>query len=173
MSLNLFKANREDPTDPVGLLLDCHDRIRHFAGVGKKLAAAPDDTDAESIRLAAESLVRYFEKALPLHSEDEDISILPRLGRAGAQCDEARMLREHEELHGLIGKLVPMWKELAEAPGKLGKLREQLSAPTGQMALLFEEHLRYEDEQVFPKVRAALNESARRKIFEEMRARRA
>ena len=172
MSMNPFQANREDPTDPVGLLLDCHVRIRHFTGMAQKMIGAHDAGD-ESVRLAAESVARYFEKALPLHAEDEDDSLIPRLERAGIACETERMHAEHAEIHALISELLPSWKRLVEAPALLPELRDSLAGPTRRLSEVFEKHLAYEEAELFPQVRGSLEEDTRREIFAEMRARRA
>ena len=172
MSMDPFQTNREDPTDPVGLLLDCHKRIRHFTGVAQKMIG-PHDADDESVRLAAESVARYFEKALPLHAEDEDDSLLPRLEGAGVACETERMHAEHAEIHSLIGELLPSWKKLIANPASLPELREPLAGPTQRLSDVFDKHLAYEEAELFPHVRDALEEPLRRKIFAEMRARRA
>lgn len=172
MVMNPFQDNREDPTDPVGLLLDCHARIRHFTGVAQKMIG-PHDADDESVRLAAESVARYFEKALPLHAEDEDDSLLPRLESAGVACETERMHAEHADIHALIAELLPGWKKLIDEPGSLPELREQLAGPTRRLSEVFDKHLSYEEGELFPHVGGALGEALRRKIFSEMRARRA
>lgn len=169
--MNPFETRREDPTDPVGLLLDCHQRIRHFLGMAQRLASARE-VEAQAVQLGAESVARYFEKALPLHSADEDESVLPRLEQEGIECESERMRAEHAEIHALLDVLLPLWKLLIDRPGKLESLRPQLREPTQALAALFERHLAHEEAELFPRVRQSLDESIRRTIFREMRARR-
>lgn len=169
--MNPFEARREDPTDPVGLLLDCHQRIRHFTGMAGKLASV-GEAEAEAVRLAAESVARYFEKSLPLHAADEDESVLPRLGRAGIECESERMRAEHAEIHAQLEVLLPLWKALADRPDELGALQPRLAGPTQELARIFERHLAYEESDLFPRVHRFLDEDTRRAIFQEMRARR-
>ena len=64
--------------DAVGLLLDCHERIRAFTAMASRLAA-PGDPGPDAIRDAAARVHRYFAEALPLHAQDEEESLAPRL----------------------------------------------------------------------------------------------
>jgi hypothetical protein len=62
----------------VELLLECHERIRHFARLALKLAGTRDLPPAE-VAEAAAAVRRYFAEALPLHAADEEESMMPRL----------------------------------------------------------------------------------------------
>src|SRR5512132_579542 len=88
------------PDDAVGLLLECHDRIRSFLALARRVAQA-GPAERDGVAEAAARVRRYFAEALPLHARDEEESILPRLrGREPAvDAELAAMEREHRE-HG-------------------------------------------------------------------------
>src|SRR5512135_3141885 len=65
--------------DPFAWLADCHERIRRFSSLAVSLSRAPAETPAAELADAAASIVRYFTVALPLHEQDEEASLAPRL----------------------------------------------------------------------------------------------
>src|SRR5574341_1715069 len=85
-------------SDAVDLLLECHQRIRSFLGLALRLGEAWAAEPAE-VADAAARVHRYFALALPLHAQDEDQSIAPRLrGRDRAVDHELEIVaREHRE----------------------------------------------------------------------------
>ena len=74
-------GRRRQAVDLPDLLLDCHERIRHFSTLAVRLAR--EDASDDERRGVAAGVARYFEQALPLHVRDEDESILPRLRGRG------------------------------------------------------------------------------------------
>src|SRR5688572_21965928 len=94
---------KKGPMDLHDTVLECHERIRHFAAVAVKIGAARGLPD-EQIRSAAADVQRYFRHGLPHHVEDEEKSILPRLEGRSAEIDQAlsQMEREHHEHEALL-----------------------------------------------------------------------
>jgi len=94
------------PTDALSLLMACHERIHRYLGGLSALSAlsALEGTDegAGDPRVAPTALacLRYFRDGLPLHGQDEDHSLAPRLRALApdARVLEAmdRMREEHE-----------------------------------------------------------------------------
>ena len=160
------------PVDAVGLLLDCHDRIRSFLALSRRLAeAAPGDP---GIADAAARVARYFREALPLHARDEEESILPRLRGVDPEVDAALAEMEHEhETHGPpLAALVVACDAIAAEPGRLPEFAPELARAVTHLDDHFAAHLRREEAVVFPAMRRLLSPADDAAIVREIRARR-
>lgn len=160
------------------LLLECHERIRRFAGLARALATWPDPTP-QDVSAAAARVLRYFEQALPLHVRDEEESVRPRLLAAassipfdGLAAALEVMAREHDEHEPLLASLLPRWRALVDDPARLAALREDLARDAAALEEQFERHLALEERLVIPAVRA-LPPAEAASIVAELRARRA
>jgi len=79
---------------PIAVLKHCHDRIRkQLATMQKLLAHLPQHGADSQARQAAQAILAYFEKAAPLHHEDEEHNLVPML-LAVAKDDDAALLDE-------------------------------------------------------------------------------
>ncbi len=161
------------PRDAVDLLLECHERIRTFLGMARRLASAGEARDDEIVE-AAERVHRYFTQALPLHAEDEEESLLPRLRGSDAAVDVAleAMAREHGEHEAPLRVLAGACQALARDPAVHGEIAPVIAAATGELERHFAAHLRREEEIIFPAVRRLLDARADSEIVRELRARR-
>ncbi|WP_432722531.1 hemerythrin domain-containing protein [Jeongeupia wiesaeckerbachi] len=102
---------------PIAMLVACHDRVRHYAGLLPKLAdhLAAHGIDAEAVRAAA-SILRYFDMAAPLHHQDEDDDLFPLLRERGDAALRARIdaiAAEHDGLSAQWQALRPALQALA------------------------------------------------------------
>lgn len=166
---NLNPAQKHET--PLDLLLGCHERIRHFTAVARRMAENPG-APIEQVSDAAESVYRYFSVALPLHEADENISLDPRLQAAGeaAQASE-EMVLQHKEINRVLKQLLPLWDALCREPEKLPGFSSRLLRLTSELEQLWHVHLRLEEETVFPAIkRLPYGELA--SMLEEMKARR-
>lgn len=161
------------PEDAVGLLLECHDRIRSFLALAARIAAA-GPSEGGGVADAAARVARYFREALPLHARDEEESILPRLrGREPAvDVALAEMEREHRAHGPPLEALVAACDALAANPSRLATVAPALAEATGALAAHFDVHLRREEAVVFPAMRRLLAEADDAAIVRELRARR-
>jgi iron-sulfur cluster repair protein YtfE (RIC family) len=159
-------------TDAVDLLLECHERIRSFLALARRVAAA--DPAEDGVGDAALRVRRYFGEALPLHARDEEESILPRLRGVEPVVDAAleTMAREHREHEPLLVQLVGASARVAQAPEALVEVAPLLGEVGRELEALFAEHLRREEEIVFPAMRRLLDRAADAAIVREMRGRR-
>lgn len=169
------------PTTPVArddafaLLLDCHQRIRNFLGMGLRLLEATGAPERDVAEVAGR-LVRYFTQALPKHVEDEDASLMPRLRACELPPGVSRALEEmgaqHREQETLLAVLVPQWQRLLEQPAQWAALVPTLRGPTERLAEQMEAHLLLEERVLFPTAGALLPPEALAALAGEMRARR-
>lgn len=166
-------GRRKDPGDLVDALLDCHERIRRFSGIARRLADAQGATEAD-IAEAAESVRRYFQEGLPHHVADEEESILPRLRGKDLDADRAleTMEREHRSHEPKLARLVELCATLATTPSRHPELNAELRTLSTELAEELERHLALEEEITFPAIRRHLPEDLQRTIAEEMSRRR-
>lgn len=161
--------------DPIDWLQDCHARIRQFTELGLRLAEAEGVRD-EEVRDAAERLVRYFSVALPLHSEDEERTLAPRLLAKALPPEIEKavhdMKSEHGPIHALLDELVPHWRALIDEPARLPELSSTLRLGADRLHELFAPHLAKEEATVFSFARKQLEAAELAEIALEMRARR-
>jgi hemerythrin-like domain-containing protein len=161
--------------DAVDLLLECHQRIRHFTQLAVALTRAAE-APAPEVATAAASVLRYFTEALPRHAADEDESIAPRLVAAEAPAAVGlaldAMTREHATLHETLDELVPRWRAVAAEPGRIAEEAGAMRPLTARLAELWVAHLGPEESLIFPAVRRLLGADALDAIQREMRARR-
>lgn len=165
-------SKEETPTE---LLLGCHQRIRYFSAMSRRIAentAAP----LEQIADAAETVYRYFHVALPMHEADENVSIDPRLHAAAPlELAEAsdEMVRQHRTINSLLQQLLPLWDALCREPEKLTGFAPRLRALSAEFEKLWEIHLKLEEEVIFPAIERCLPKPEIDAILREMRERRA
>ena len=159
--------------DSVGLLLECHDRIRSFLALARRIAEAGPGA-REGVADAAARVSRYFREALPLHARDEEESILPRLRGREPAVDEAlaEMAREHAAHGPPLAALVAGCDALAADPGRLDAVAPALARAAAELDAHFAEHLRREEGVIFPALRRLLAAEDDAAIVRELRARR-
>jgi len=159
--------------DAPSLLTSCHARIRHFSEMAVTLAEARDAPEHE-IAEAARQLHRYFAQALPLHAEDEEESVLPRLAGRAAELDTRleRMRAEHVRIDELLAPQLEAWQALAKQPADLVTLAPRLSPLGRQLQALFGEHLESEEKYIFVALQTQLSHTELGAIEQEIRDRR-
>lgn len=171
----LTRLGKKPPVsgDAVDLLLECHVRIRSFLEMAQRIAieraAAPGEISAAAARVH-----RYFTQALPLHAQDEEESILPRLlGRDAAVDRELEiMVREHGEHEAPLAALVSACGEVARDPDRHQALAASLGRAADDLAAHFADHLAREEAVVFPAMRRLLDPGDDAEIVAEIRRRR-
>lgn len=165
-------------SEPTGLLSDCHRRIEMFLGSLVRVAPLlekPLDPDA---RTAMETSLRYFLEAAPKHTADEEESLFPRLRRMHISEVEAALRtldpleRDHRRADRLHAQLDRLGRKCLQT-GSLssGETREFTQAVT-ELASIYKEHIRIEDELVFPVAGKVLSSTDKAAIAAEMAARR-
>ena len=157
----------------VELLLECHQRTRSFTWLARRLAGAGDLAPAE-VAEAAASVCRYFGEALPLHSADEEESVMPLLTGRDPALDGALavMRREHAEHAAMVERVVALCHELSEAPARHAAVALALGQAAAELERHFAFHLALEEETIFPALKRILDPATDARVAGEMRARR-
>jgi len=172
--LTVARPTSDSSSDIVDLLIDCHDRVRSFIVLLRRFGEASELPPAQ-VADAAERLRRYFRIALPLHSRDEEESVLPRLKGLDAQLDEQleAMCNEHDAHEPVIEALLKACDRLVAEPARHAEMRDELRALAVELERLFAEHIQREEWVIFPAVQARLDLATRNEMVRELRARRA
>jgi hemerythrin-like domain-containing protein len=171
-------ASVHDFSDPTGFLSDCHRRIEMFLGSLEAVARIIDRPASGESGRALETALRYFRESAPKHNADEEESLFPRLRRiqrpemqaAVAKLDDLE--REHRwaaPLHAEVERLGR--KHLAGvtlSPAEIAEFRKAV----GELAAMYREHIRVEEELVFPAAARALPENEQAEMGNERAARR-
>lgn len=163
--------------DPLGMLTDCHRRIERFLKILCRVAqqAQGRALSAEESE-AVDAALRYFRESGPRHNSDEEDSLFPRLRKTPAAQvlgEVERLEAEHhqaEALHKEAAELFTRWQTEAALEGAD---RARLRAVTGKLEEIYSEHIRLEEEVVFPCAARVLDAGAVAAIGEEFKARRA
>ena len=165
--------------NPLGLLQDCHRRIERFLGVIVKIIVTARGSHLnDEQRTALETALRYFREAAPKHTEDEEVSLFPRLrqrcGDAGADAfaslerlegDHATAKVWHEELDALGLR----WLSAGLLDGQDSSRFRELA---DQLACLYKGHIDVEDNKLFPRAHRVLTAEHLTVIGREMATRR-
>ncbi len=165
-------------SDPTGLLSDCHRRIEMFLGTLERVASVIDHPVTEETRAALESALRYFREAAPKHTADEEQSLFPRMRLKRDPNVEAAIKRleplEHDHL--LAGSLHAEMEELGQRYLAVGSLEstgvEAFRKAIASLVSIYKQHIRIEDDLVFPLAKRLLSIADIAAIADEMAARR-
>lgn len=164
---------------PLELMSDCHRRIEQFlAVIGKAVDQYSQRELDESCTTALRAAQQYFRNGAPRHTEDEEVSLFPRLRDLGRddlhellQAAD-RLERQHDQaqrLHASVDQRVDRWLDTGRlAPAEAEAIASDLEA----LDRLYTEHIAFEDTVLFPAAARALGDDALRSIGQEMAARR-
>ena len=164
--------------DPTGLLSDCHRRIEMFLGSLQKVAEMIDRPLAEDARTALDASLRYFREAAPKHTADEEDSLFPRL-RAAHDTRVKRALetldpleQDHRRADSLHSEVDALGRRCLEHGSLPAEDAHRFLRDVSELASIYKEHIRIEDEMVFPLAGEILSQSEKAAIAAEMAARR-
>lgn len=151
---------------PFELLDACHRRVERTLGLLARLAAhLPAHGADAAARQAATDVLRYFDLAAPLHHEDEERHLLPRLRAAGHAALAERVAADHAQMGAA-------WRVLRAALAEIEAGRVPAAFDPAPFAALYAEHLRLEDDEVYPAARPLLAGDALAAMADEMAQRR-
>ncbi len=160
--------------NPIGMLTDCHRRVERFLSILCRVAERAQGRALNGEELTAvEAALHYFGESGPRHTRDEEDSLFPRLrARGEALAEIVRLEAEHREaelLHDQTAELYVHWI----AAGKLQTAdNAQLLAATRKLEAIYSEHIRIEEETVFPRAAQLLDRATLSEMGKEFKQRR-
>jgi hemerythrin-like domain-containing protein len=178
MPLRIGQPLDHDFDEPLGLLSDCHRRIEYFLDVLVRLTQAEHPPLTPDQWKEIDAALKYFARAAPRHTADEEESLFPRLRSThdprAAQALEclAQLERDHEIAaahHRAVDRFCRRWLDLGFlSDSDMRNLRDRLA----ELKAIYREHISIEDEQLFPAAARLLSDEQLREIGREMAARR-
>jgi hemerythrin-like domain-containing protein len=179
--LTINQPHIPDFTKPLGLLAHCHERIEGHLRALERAAEILVGGDVPSLPLAfgaADAAVAHFATPGVKHTEDEEVSLFPRLrARGGAGGEEVlaavrEMEAQHRTAEGIHAEfeslIAVMARDGSAEAGHLCRFQELVVALTA----LYRPHIRVENEVVFPVAARVLPAAEIKALGAEMRARR-
>ncbi len=164
--------------DPTALLSDCHRRIEMFLRSLERVADVIDKPLEADARTALETSLRYFREAAPKHTADEEESLFPRLRGISNSDLQATLAKlngletEHRRADVLHADVDALGRtclgDEALSPSDATKFRNAVA----ELASIYKEHIRIEDEEVFPVAARILSDREKSDIAGEMASRR-
>lgn len=179
--LTINQPHIPDFTDPLRLLVHCHERIEAQLSALERAAEILRPGDRQSLTqafAAIDGAIAHFAVPGVKHTEDEEISLFPRLrqhgGSAGAEVDSAiaeleSQHRSAEDLHSEFDAFVATLPRDGSADAR------ELDCFGGLVAYLttlYRPHIMLENNVVFPVAARVLPAGEIHALGEEMRARR-
>ena len=170
-----------DFTNPLGLLVHCHERIEAQLSVLERageIVRAGDIRSLPRVFAAIDGACAHFAIPGVKHTEDEEVSLFPRLRERGGAAGQdalaaiAELESQHrtaEHLHGEFDQLVACLPRDGSADAKeLDRFNELVA----ELTTLYRPHILLENNFVFPIAADVLPASEIQTLGEEMRARR-
>ena len=171
-------AKAHSSSEPVGLLSDCHRRIEMFLKTLQHVAALTDRPLSGEARTALESALRYFRESAPKHTADEEESLFPRLRQIqDSEMKEAlatldALEADHQNASTLHAEVDALGMQLLDQRGLPVKDADRFRRAVNDLASIYVEHIRVEDEIVFPIAKQKLSTPLQSEIASEMASRR-
>ncbi|HLN99878.1 MAG TPA: hemerythrin domain-containing protein [Pyrinomonadaceae bacterium] len=183
-NLNIFTINQPhipDFTNPLGLLVHCHERIESQLSALERagdILRAGDGRSLSGASAAIDMACAHFAIAGVKHTEDEDVSLFPRLRERGGSAGQDALAaitelesqhRTAEHLHAELDELV---RRLPRDGSADVKELDRYSEMVSELTTLYRPHIFLENNFVFPVAARVLPASEILELGEEMRARR-
>ncbi|HEY3412473.1 MAG TPA: hemerythrin domain-containing protein [Armatimonadota bacterium] len=164
---------------PLALLSDCHRRVEKFLGVIETVATEGRGRELSAeYRAGLETALRYFQQAAPLHTQDEEASLFPRMREVGGNDVVEALVkldgleadhRAAEPLHEEVDVLGRKWLDEGTLPPEdTGRLVEAIT----RLRSMYASHIALEDTFVFPLAGRVLDEESLSSVGREMADRR-
>ena len=171
-------AKAHNFTDPTGLLADCHRRVEMFLGMLKAVGEVIDQPATAETNRALDAALRYFGEAAPKHTADEEDSLFPRLRQLDhpeihsafsaldkLECDHRWAMSLHDKVERLGAQYLSIGKL---SDDEIAEFRSSVAS----LAAMYKEHIRVEEELIFPLAARVLSDTEKTAIGIEMAGRR-
>lgn len=160
---------------PLAVLKHCHDRIRKQLATMDKLVSHLNDIGIdENAQQAAKAVLRYFNKAAPLHHEDEEIDLLPELKATVTGTDAELFAQLHAEILQQHQQMAQQWQVLGKQLQAIedGTGTDLSAADVEDFAALYTSHMQIEEGQIAPMAQRLFSAAQMQKLGAAMQARR-
>lgn len=157
--------------DLVEVLLDAHIEARQIVAMAESLASGSATSGS---RETATTIADHVAWLMPMHCEDEDLSLAPRLLGRHHVVDNAlsQMKLQHLALDAPLARVRMLCLVLSRDISRLHALRFELGAAAEDLRLRLAVHHEFEESIVFPALKRFLCVDELASIGAEMRARR-
>ena len=162
--------------DPLGMLADCHRRIERFLDILCRVAARAEGRTLSREEIeAVEAALKYFQESGPRHNRDEEESIFPRLraAHAAVMVEVDRLEGEHQQTEALHKECAELYARWIAEEELHGADRSRLPAVLTRLERIYREHIRLEEDVVFPCAAKVFDRSAMSEAGAEFKTRRA
>ena len=171
--LTLHDAPAAGFDEPFAMLEACHERVQRSLALLARLVdhVRAHGADAQASSAAADVL-RYFDLAAPHHHEDEERHVFPRLlasGDAGLVEAVTRLQADHHAMAGAWAVLRMPLQRWARGEGTHDEADARAAAA---FAALYADHIRVEEDLVYPAARRDADAAGLAAMGAEMAARR-
>lgn len=163
---------------PFEMLTTCHERVhrmlRLLARLREHLASHGHDEQAAQ---AARDVMRYFDLAAPLHHQDEELHVFPVLLTQGDGVVQS-VVRRLQQDHLAMEQAWPQARALLQAVADAGPTAAWIPWDVAALQTLddfagrYDEHIRLEEDIVYPAAQAVLDGPTLSAMGEEMQGRR-
>ena len=170
-----------DFSDPLVLLVQCHRKIEaHLKALEKATDSLRNGTLEEKLSafFAIDMARAHFAGPGVKHTEDEELSLFPRLRERGGEAVEEALaaMRSLEVEHRTVERLEAEFDHLAARLPRDGSWEmkdiDRLDQLAAMLIMLYRPHIRIENELLFPVAARVLSAGDLQAIGSEMRARR-
>lgn len=170
-----------DFTDPLGLLVHCHERIAGHLATLERASEGIRATDPETLTYVFAGInaaSTHFAIAGVKHTEDEEISLFPRLREHGGNAGEetlaaiAELESQHREAEHLHQDLDELLRELPRDGSADVRLLDRFGELAAGLTTIYRPHIQLENNLVFPVAGRVLPASEIQALGQEMRTRR-
>lgn len=157
---------------PFEMLAACHARMERSLDLLQRLGQHLQEQGCDAqARSAAADVLRYFDIAAPLHHQDEELHVLPRLRELGRAGVAARLRADHQVMEHDWARL--RLDLVAVVDGRLdAHALPAATARWAQFAALYRRHLAAEESLAFPCAAEGLSAAQHQAMGTEMAARR-
>ena len=163
--------------EPFEMLATCHERVERMLSLQAKLQQHLLSTGCdEPARQAARDVMRYFDRAAPLHHEDEELHVFPALLRGPDTALHRlveRLVAEHRQMEARWVDVRRVLLAIADSTESgWTPLTPGQTAALNQFAAFYRQHLSAEDGVAYPAAQATLPADAVQAMSADMMQRR-
>lgn len=164
---DFFSPHSAGFDSPIELLEACHEKVRRFAKLAQRIALHIEKSGVDSrAQEAAESVLRYFTLAAPLHHQDEEEDLFPALKNLShptlgkEQIEKLNStIQELESEHVTLGLL---WSEIEKWLKDIVENKQHLApACLDVFAAQYIDHADREEKTIYPYAQLLAEETLR------------